>query len=110
MKRSTPPVFTKEQKIAHVTSWQSSGMTQKAYSLAHGLNYSTFKNWLRRYRKNKGSVTSSEPGTFIPVTSPTEKNNPGNTSEIRIDYPNGVTITCTGSVNADFISKLIKHY
>ena len=110
MERSTPPVFTKDQKVAHVTSWQSSGMTQKEYSLAHGLNYSTFKNWLRRYRKNKGSVTSREPGTFIPVTSPMEKNNPGNTSEIRIYYPNGVTITCTGGVNADFISKLIKHY
>ena len=112
MERSTPPVFTKDQKIAHVTSWQLSEMTQKEYSLAHDLNYSTFKNWLRRYRKNKGSVTSREPGTFIPVTSsdPTEKNNPGNTSEIRIDYPNGVTITCTGGVNADFISKLIQHY
>ena len=110
MERSTPPVFTKDQKVAHVTSWQSSGMTQKEYSLAHGLNYSTFKNWLKRYRKNNGSAISREPGTFIPVTSPTEKNNAGNTSGIRIDYPNGVTITCTGGVNADFISKLIKHY
>ena len=110
MERSTPPVFTKDQKVAHVTSWQSSGMTQKEYSLANDLNYSTFKNWLRRYRKNKSSAASPDQGTFIPVTSPTEKNNPGNTSEIRINYPNGVTITCTRAVDAGFISKLIKHY
>jgi hypothetical protein len=85
-------------------------MSQKEYSLNHGLNYSTFKNWLGQYRKSNSPFASSGQGMFIPVTSPTDKDNPGNTSEIRIDYPNGVVITCTGAVNAEFISKLIKHY
>ena len=110
MKRSRIHIYTKEEKIAHVTSWLSSGLTQKEYSLNNDLNYSTFKNWLGQYRANNRPSASPGQGTFIPVTSPTEKNNAGNTSEIRINYPNGVTITCTGGVDADFISKLIKHY
>ncbi|WP_419601497.1 IS66 family insertion sequence element accessory protein TnpA, partial [Thiolapillus sp.] len=34
----------------HVTTWQASDLTQKAYCEAHGLRYATFGYWVRKLR------------------------------------------------------------
>jgi len=51
----------------HVTTWQASNLTQKAYCEAHGLRYTAFGYWVHKLR------TASEgrregPSGFVPVT------------------------------------------
>ena len=50
----------------HVTTWQASGLTQKAYCEAHGLRYSTFGYWVRKLRT--ASVDRENTSGFVPVT------------------------------------------
>ncbi|WP_419602831.1 IS66 family insertion sequence element accessory protein TnpA [Thiolapillus sp.] len=51
----------------HVTAWQVSDLTQKAYCEAHGLRYATFGYWVRKLRTPSGDHQESASG-FIPVT------------------------------------------
>ena len=51
----------------HVTAWQTSGLTQKAYCKEHDLRYSTFGYWARKLRALSGDYQASASG-FIPVT------------------------------------------
>ncbi len=34
--------------LAHVEKWRHSGMSKAAYCTAHGLNFSSFRYWLRK--------------------------------------------------------------
>jgi len=51
----------------HVTTWQASNLTQKAYCEAHGLRYSTFGYWVRKLRTPSEDPRESASG-FVSVT------------------------------------------
>ncbi len=36
--------------LAHVEQWRHSGISKAAYCTAHGLNFSSFRYWLRKSR------------------------------------------------------------
>lgn len=55
---------TAETRQDHIEAWQSSGLSQRAYCRAQGLNIKTFGNWLRAYRNRQGN----EPASMIPIT------------------------------------------
>ena len=63
-KRLTPDAWQR-----HITSWQQSGLSQKAYCQQHQLGQSTFHN---KYRALKGdnAVASAKPLTVLPVIRP----------------------------------------
>lgn len=52
----------REQMMAMIEDWQSSGLNQSAYCAAKKIGYSTFHYWYGLYRKKK-----IETGLFLPV-------------------------------------------
>jgi hypothetical protein len=52
----------REQMMAMIEDWQSSGLNQSAYCAAKKIGYSTFHYWYGLYRKKK-----TETGLFLPV-------------------------------------------
>ena len=55
---------TAETRRNHFEAWQKSGMTQRAYCRAHGLNTKTFGNWVCKYRVDQVMCSPA----LIPVT------------------------------------------
>ena len=52
----------REQMMAMIEDWQSSGLNQSAYCATKKIGYSTFHYWYGLYRKKK-----TETGLFLPV-------------------------------------------
>ncbi|GAB6110373.1 IS66 family insertion sequence element accessory protein TnpA [Desulfomicrobium salsuginis] len=52
--------------LAHVEHWRHSGMSKAAYCTAHGLNFSSFRYWLRKSRSASVDV-SALPPAIVPL-------------------------------------------
>jgi len=52
--------------LAHVEHWRHSGMSKAAYFTAHGLNFSSFRYWLRKSRSTSVDV-SALPPAIVPL-------------------------------------------
>ena len=48
----------------HVTTWQASDLTQKAYCEAHGLRYATFGYWCASCAPHRGIIRRAPRGSF----------------------------------------------
>lgn len=55
---------TAETRRNHIEAWRLSGLSQRAYCRAQGLNVKTFGNWLYAYRSGQGDQSAS----MIPIT------------------------------------------
>ena len=69
----------REEMLAMVEHWQSSGMTQKEYAREHGIKLSKLRYWIRRHREEM------EPDGFISLPLPGD-------NAIRLLYPNGIEL------------------
>lgn len=49
----------------HISSWRSSGLTQRQYCLKQGVAISTFSYWIRKFKKR--SAKTNQP-RFYPLT------------------------------------------
>ena len=84
----------------HVTAWQVSDLTQKAYCEAHGLRYTTFGYWVRKLRTPSGDHQESASG-FIPVTlSPVD-------GGLVLALPNGLEIRGIEANNLGLVRDLL---
>jgi len=95
-----------------IDRWQLSGMPQKDFCKAEGINYYKFKYWRTIQKKeaiNQTPQNNHEPNEqrFIPIEKPKEKISFGG---MQINYPNGVSITCSAQTNKEQLSELIKLY
>ena len=52
--------------LAHVEQWRHSGMSKAAYCKAHGLNFSSFRYWLRKSRSASVDVPVLPPA-IVPL-------------------------------------------
>jgi hypothetical protein len=52
--------------LAHVEQWRQSGMSKAAYCTAHGLNFSSFRYWLRKSQSASVDVTALPPA-IVPL-------------------------------------------
>ena len=83
----------------HVTPWQATDLTQKAYCEAHGLRYSTFGYWVRKLRTP--SVDRENTSGFVPVTlSPVD-------AGLVLALPNGLEIRGIEANNLSLLSDLL---
>ena len=87
-----------------IASWQSSGMSQAAFSRQWGISRSKFKHWLKKYRAEQGSVDDqqSEP-SFISV----ELTDQQTVGTYQITYPNGVQLQCPSQISTAQLRSLI---
>ncbi|MGO3654979.1 MAG: IS66 family insertion sequence element accessory protein TnpA [Sphingobacterium sp.] len=77
--------MSKQEKRAKMLSmvedWKAGGLTQKAFSLLHGINIATLGYWVARSKEPKGH-------RFIPITDSLRKNS----EQVEIIYPTGVRL------------------
>jgi hypothetical protein len=52
--------------LAHVEQWRHSGMSKAAYCKAHGLNFSSFRYWLRKSRSASVDIPVPPP-VIVPL-------------------------------------------
>jgi hypothetical protein len=97
-------------KIACVKKYLASGLTQKAFCQREGLVYTTFQFWLRKYHtaQHHSSKTSPSRTRFIPLRVPSAPVVAHHTSFCTLEYPNGIFIHFSGTVDARLLSDLVQ--
>jgi len=67
-------MVSKEQGISlgeywqrHIAAWEQSGQTQKAFCLAHDLDYYRFGYWRRKFLESD-EAKNNPPSDFVPVS------------------------------------------
>jgi len=84
----------------HITQWQVSGLTQKAYCQEQGLRYATFGYWVRKLRAATEEVGTLSSG-FVPVTAATSP------SGLTLALPNGLEIRGIEADNLCLVQPLL---
>ena len=102
----------KAEMYALIERWRNSNKSQKDICKKAGVSFHVFKYWQKKQNiendlredAEKNNLQAQNIGTFIPLSvEPTS-----DFRELQIEYPNGVTITCPGSITANQIKELIK--
>ena len=55
----------REKMFSLISAWQQSGLSQRAYCEHHGVRYSLFHYWYKRYRDEQS--TPLEKASFVPL-------------------------------------------
>ena len=87
---------------AHYQHWQASGLSQMAYSKAHGLTFHKFNYWCRKFQQ---PATKSDTGGFVSV----RVKEPANSSAawLEIERADGSKIRFYQPVEAAFLKSLL---
>ena len=82
------------ERAKHISYWQQSGQSKKAYCESAGIKYPTFMSWLK---KQNGLVKT---GGFVKIEKP--KRN----SRLEIVFSSGIRIYCQEELTIDLLKKL----
>jgi transposase-like protein len=83
-----------EDMLSFVEQWQESGKTQQLFCQEHGLTYTTFYYWLKRYRRGL------DESNFLPVEI-------SSGSHIEIRYPGGVILQLPAATRLSTVKQLL---
>ncbi|MFM7023300.1 MAG: IS66 family insertion sequence element accessory protein TnpA [Flavobacteriales bacterium] len=103
---------SKEEKQTHISLWQESGLSKRAYSKEAGIKYRTFLLWIM---SNEPSSKKCKPkakkvSSFIPIALSEETTMSAAHSasaQIEIRYPNGVHVLCPAGVDISVLKSLL---
>lgn len=84
-----------------VEDYQSSGKSQKEYSLEAGIGYAKFNYWVCKYRMQHQSSATG----FVQIAPLADRQQ----QDLEVLYPNGVKVKVTGA-DLSLISQLIRLY
>jgi len=101
--------YTREQMYQAIESCKQEGLSHMQYSKQTGINYQTFKFWVKKYNREKGAERSMTP-TFMPVqvVQPVQFDQAGaGPGHITITYPNGIQVSCPVSVPQVILKTLL---
>ena len=87
----------------HLKSWQSSGLTQKAYCIREGLAYSSFNKWRSRVQNKPCPQTPS----FIEATPVEPEKSPSNALVLQISLANGSRIGVSAQASSGMIEQVL---
>lgn len=85
----------RKEMFSIVEQWQQSGMSQKAFSLANGINIYTLRYWINQSHQQQ-SVSSG----FVQLNEPA-------VADICLRYPNGVELLLPVHASLSLIKGLI---
>lgn len=93
---------TSQTMAAHYKNWQSSGLSQMAYSKVHGLTFHKFNYWCRKFQQ---PVTKSDTAGFVSV----QLKEPASASAawLEIERVDGSKIRFYQPVEAAFLKSLL---
>jgi len=91
-----------------ISRWEVSGLNQKEFCKAEGINYYKFKYWKTQHSKELLFAQQKQPESesgFIPVTMPIIEDT---ISGLELSFPNGVKLNCNQGLQPAQIKELIK--
>ena len=93
---------TRQAMATHYEHWQASGLSQMAYSNAHGLTFHKFNYWCRKFQQ---SAAKSDVGGFVSV----RVKEPASTSTawLEIERVDGSKIRFYQPVEAAFLKSVL---
>ncbi|MDH5399700.1 MAG: hypothetical protein OEX02_16230 [Cyclobacteriaceae bacterium] len=92
-----------ETWFTHIRDCAQSGQAQKAYCQEHGLKYSTFGYWRKRYLQDQSEESTESTGRFIPLDIQDQ-------GYMEVNYPNGVRLQVPSGIAINQLSSLIRLY
>ena len=99
----------KEEMYPLVKKWQTSGQSKLKFSEEHGLKVHTFHYWVKKYEKVQFlKVETAEAEKFIPLSVKIPDRPSSPPSELRLCYPNGVSLQVPIEVSMTYLTDLIK--
>lgn len=95
---------TRQAMAAHYEHWQASGLSQMAYSQAHGLTFHKFNYWCRKFQQPASKSDTGDSG-FVSV----RVKEPANASAVwlEVDRADGSKIRFYRPVEAAFLKTLL---
>ncbi|MCC7575975.1 MAG: helix-turn-helix domain-containing protein [Methanomethylovorans sp.] len=87
-------ISRQEEMLSLIGRWQESGKTQQAFCQEHGLTYTTFYYWLKRYRREL------DESNFLPVEI-------SSGSHIEIRYPGGIILQLPAATKLSIVKQLL---
>ncbi len=102
--------YTKEQMYQAIEQCMQDGLSHMQFCKRADINYQTFKFWVKKYNREKGTGRSMAP-TFMPVqvVQPVQFDQSRDEPEsIIITYPNGIRVSCPVSVPQVTLKTLLK--
>mgnify|MGYP005838054565 FL=1 len=95
----------------HIEACKENNQSQRAYCLQHGIAYSTFQYWAKKYREEFATNrVADKPTGFIPVRvqpAPDVSAQAPGTSQLHFLYPNGIQVVCPEGVHPEVLKNLI---
>ena len=92
-----------------VKKWQTSGQSKLKFSEEHGLKVHTFHYWAKKYEKEQFSKDETvQAEKFIPLSVKMPDRASSLPSELRLCYPNGVSLQVPIEVSMTYLTDLIK--
>lgn len=96
---------------SHIEACKENNQSQRAYCLQHGIAYSTFQYWAKKYREEFATnKVTDKPTGFIPVKvqpAPDVYVQAPGTSQLHFLYPNGIQVMCPEGVHPEVLKNLI---
>ena len=83
----------RNKMFALIEKWKESGKTQKQFSSEHGIKYSTFLYWMKRYRQ---SSTDSQNNGFLPLevvnSDDSDRAEHSDQPKVEVEFSSGITL------------------
>ncbi len=98
-----------QEMFTRVEKYLASGLSQKAFCAQEAIAFSTFQNWLKKYRIRQRQIgqPGAAPNGFMPllVRVPQEQSN--HPLQCVIEFSHGVIIRLSGPVDFAMLAQLI---
>ncbi len=97
-----------QNMFAVIEKYLASDVTQKEFCQQENLSYSTFQFWLHKYRKANNSCKNNESSQapFVPINF-CEPNARSSHQSCTIEFPNGVVVRFSETVDVRYLSQLV---
>lgn len=97
-----------QEMFARVEKYLASGLSQKAFCTQEAIAFSTFQNWLKKYRVCQRQI-EQQPATarFIPLHVGEPRALPNRSLQCVIEFSHGVIIRLSGPVDFAMLARLI---
>ena len=94
----------------HIENCYLSKQSQRVYCQEHGLAYSTFQYWAKKYRK--GHISNANPDTApgfiaVRVQPDPQDNKTHNPGQLHFLMPNGVQVMCPETIQPQVLQTLL---
>lgn len=105
--------YTQENKLGHISQWQTSGKTKVNYCKEAGIAYTTFRHWLDKYHyKKERSQTISSSATEKKASFLAIQIQPNTTIEngkpiMELVFSSGARLQFYQTVPADYLQQLL---